>query len=136
MTAEAVPVLFGIGAFSTAFLIGAVQLFSPQSIAGWAVVVIGAIGTLYGARAYGRQRAGEVWRETSEGWQQRAELAARERDEQRALKHQARNELAAEKLKTDLTVVLTALQTILSTESRQTELLERLVERLAPSEPN
>jgi hypothetical protein len=136
MTAEAMPVLFSIGAFSTACLIGAVQLFSPQSLAGWAVVVIGAIGTLYGARAYGRQRAGEVWQHTAEGWQQRSVLAEKERDEQRALKHQARNELAAQKLKTDMTVVLTALKGIADTQSRQTDLLERLIDRIAPTDLN
>jgi hypothetical protein len=129
------PLLLNTGAFSTAFFLGSVQIFSPQSIAGWAVVVIGGIGTVYGARAYGKQRAGEVWQHTSEGWQQRAELAERGRDEQRALKHQARNELAAEKMKTDLTVVLTALQTVISTQSQQTELLERLLNRLAVSPP-
>jgi hypothetical protein len=123
-----------IGAFSSAFLIGAVEIFSP-SVAGWAVVLIGAAGTVYGARAYGRQRAGEVWQQTAEGWQQRASLAEQERDEQRVLKHQARNELAAQKLKTDMTVVLTALQGIADTQSRQTDLLERLLDRIALPAP-
>jgi hypothetical protein len=129
------PLILNTFACSTAFFIGAVQIFSPQSIAGWAVVVIGGIGTVYGARAYGRQRAGEVWQHTSEGWKERAELAEKSRDEQRALKHQARNELEAQKMKTDQTVVLSALQTVISTQSRQTELLERLLDRLAVDAP-
>jgi hypothetical protein len=129
------PLLLNTGAFSTAFFLGSVQIFSPQSVAGWAVVVIGGIGTVYGARAYGRQRAGEVWQHTAEGWQQRAALAESERDEQRALKHQARNELAAQKMKTDMTVVMTALTGIADTQSRQTELLEGLLNRLVANTP-
>lgn len=130
------PFLFNIGACSSAFMLAAVEIFSPQAVAGWAVVVIGAIGTLYGARAYGRQRAGEVWQQTAQGWQQRAELATAERDEQRSLKHQARNELAAANMKTDLTVVVNALQTVMKTQSRQTDLLERLVDRLTLDPPS
>lgn len=126
--------LFSTGSFSVASLLAMVQVFNPSGVAGWAIVLIGGAGTIYGARAYGRQRAGEVWKETAEGWKSRAELAEKGRDEQRALKHAARNELAAERMKTDLSVVVTALQAVMSTQNRQTDLLEKLVERLLRSE--
>jgi hypothetical protein len=80
---------------------------------GWAGLMLGIAGTLYGARAYARQKTGEVWEHTAAGWKEEAQVqSARadriefERDEQRELKHKLRAELAAERLKTDVTGVL------------------------------
>jgi hypothetical protein len=139
--------------------VAAFSVFSPTVIGGWAIVVIGIAGTIYGARAHGRQRTGEVWQATALGYKEEAQLAharaerlqyeqreerARvdaerteervrleaERDEQRALKHEALSTVAALTAKTDLTVVMQTLKSILDTQASQTELLGKLVDRV------
>jgi oligoendopeptidase F len=80
---------------------------------GWAGLTLGICGTLYGARSYAKQKTGEVWEHTASGWKEeaaaqsaRADRMELERDEQREMKHKLRSDLAAERLKTDVTGVL------------------------------
>ncbi len=64
-----------------------------------------------------------VWKENYEGEREARLIAERERDAQRELKHQLETELAAAKMRTDLTSVVEALAT-------QAKILDRIVTRL------
>ena len=81
-----------------------VASFSSLVTVGWAAAI--AICVLSVARAYARQKTAEVYSDTADAWKARAEQKELEAKEQRELKHNALAELAAQRMKTDLTEVM------------------------------
>lgn len=87
-------------------MLAAFSLFDGVSAFGWLGPIMVGVMMVIVARAHSKQKTGQVWEETSAGWQSRAEQLQIEVGEQRALKHQLKSELAAQRMKTDLTEVM------------------------------
>lgn len=90
----------------------ALTVFDPRTLVGALSPVFFLIAVGFAAWAYARVHIGraqeqaiDTWKTNFEAQRERAELATTEAAEQREAKHVALVELAAEKLKTDQTVV-------------------------------
>lgn len=82
-------------------LLGPLFLLSAVLVAAWAYARV------HVAKA--QELAITTWRQVAEAEERKADVAELEAKEQRELKHQALSLLAAERLKTDQTIVLAAL---------------------------
>jgi hypothetical protein len=109
--------------FNTTITLGSILI-------GTIILALGGIHTV-------RTNYGNWWKQAYDEQKARADELEEQFREQRRLKHDARNELAAQRLKTDLTTLVTPIQEIMvalermsQTQERQTHLLDVLAERI------
>lgn len=110
-----------------ASLLADAQMFSPTSIFGIAGGVFIILGTAWFTI---RTNAVKFWREERDAEKARADRCEVEAKEQRELKHAALSELAAERMKTDITPVLAELASQKQADAAIVVALEALTESL------
>jgi uncharacterized protein YlxW (UPF0749 family) len=116
--------LSGVWMGGFASLIADVQ-FAPTGLLGVAGGVFIILGTAWFTI---RTNAVKFWREERDAEKARADRAEKEAKEQRELKHSALSELAAERMKTDITPVLAELASQKSADAAMFGALEALTE--------
>ncbi len=113
----------------------AVTIFDPDTLLGAFSPIIFLLAIAVAAWAYARvhiakaqDQAIATWRSNFEAQEKRAILAEEDAKEQRALKHELRVELAAERMKTDQTIVLAEIASFHKSFAEREKLFHRLLE--------
>lgn len=132
---EILGVLMTASAISGVYKVGVVILeIVVLAVGAWLLIRSKAAKQAISNADQAQTLAGE-WRENYLAERQSREDTAKEAAEQRELKHAALNEVAALRMSTDLTAVMTALIEIQKTGTKTVELLEKLMRRLDRDPP-